>query len=212
MPVPRPSEYVRSLAAAVDAKGNYFPGHSDGVAYVLRLMTSEAGLSREFVGRMYVAALLHDTGKLMVPDAILNAPRSLTPNEYTTIKTHPVYSGRIAAAIDGCEDIVPWVRHHHEHFDGSGYPDGLAGRQIPYASRMILVADAFHVMTSARPYAKTKTRSDALEILADRAGTQFCPSAVKLLHDREGVVLKGDAAIIGLMETDSMRTRAKHSR
>lgn len=181
---PRPTEYVRSLAMAVDAKGNYFPGHSDGVALVLRLMTSEIEMTRDHVGRLYVAAMLHDVGKVLVPDHILNAPRRLTDEEYRKVQAHPIWSSEIASCIAGCEDVVPWVRHHHEHFDGSGYPDGLSGEEIPFESRMLLVADAFHVMTSQRPYQQTRSRSGAMNVLLANSGTQFCPDAVGLLVAR----------------------------
>jgi polar amino acid transport system substrate-binding protein len=103
------------------------------------------------------------------------------------VKQHPIWSAELVhgfADADGLVECELWVRHHHEHFDGSGYPDGLVGEDIPWPSRMLLVADAFHVMTTDRPYQRSRTRRDALGELYAGAGTQFCPSAVNLLHAR----------------------------
>lgn len=177
----RPPEYVRLLAQAVDAKANYFPGHSDGVAYILRLMCSEGGLSADHTQQIGTAAMLHDIGKLAIPDRILNAARKLDAAEWEEMKKHPLYSERVARSVGGHEYAAPWVRHHHEHWDGSGYPDGCAGTAIPMESRMILVADAFHVMTNDRPYQRARTRREALDTIMDLRGKQFCPDSCGLL-------------------------------
>lgn len=178
--VQRPREVVRLLALAVDAKGDYFPGHSEGVAYVVQLMAAEAGLGGTHLADIQLAAFLHDVGKLIVPDEILNAPRKLTNAEYDVMKTHTRAGARIARGMVGIEHVAPWVEHHHEHFDGSGYPDGLVGEDIPAQARMLLVADAFHVMTSDRPYRRALTRIEAIAELEACAGSQFCPTMVKL--------------------------------
>ena len=180
----RPAEYLRLLAQAVDAKGDYFPGHSDGVAYVVRLMATEANLSDEHTAALMEAALMHDVGKLAVPTAILRASRRLTDAEYELMKEHPIWSERIAERSGVRLDVPVWVRHHHEHWDGSGYPDRLAGEQIPIESRILLVADAFHVMTNHRSYARAKPRSVAIGELERLAGVQFCPDSVRLLTER----------------------------
>jgi HD-GYP domain-containing protein (c-di-GMP phosphodiesterase class II) len=191
----RPLEVARLLAQAVDAHGDYFPGHSDGVAYVIRLMATEAGIPEEHVRKMQVAAALHDVGKLHVPSFVLGAPRRLTAEEFEVMKLHPVWGEEIVSSLgyssqEGFErwpiaDVATWIRHHHERVDGAGYPDGLAGDEIPLESRMLFVADAFHVMTSNRPYSASRTRSQAIRELIDCAGTQFCPRAVAMLTNRE---------------------------
>ena len=171
----RTMEYLRMLAATVDAKGNYFPGHSDAVAYIVTLYASELGITEPLLGMLQGAAMLHDTGKIRVPDSVLLAPRPLTEDEWIVMRSHSVWSAEIAAGIDGIGEIPAWIRHHHEHWDGSGYPDGLKGEEIPWQSRLMLVADAFHVMTSMRPYRSAMSRQGAFAILADNAGGQFDP-------------------------------------
>src|SRR4051794_32118863 len=143
---------LRSMAGAVDIKGGYVPGHSDSVAYLMSMMGREAGYSPESIRLLELAAFAHDVGKLRLPDAVLLAQRPLTVEEEAMVRQHPVWSAHVAAGLEGAEAIVPWVRHHHEHWDGSGYPDGLSGEAIPWPSRMLLVADAFQVMTTDRPY------------------------------------------------------------
>lgn len=175
---------IRLLALAVDAKAQYFPGHSEGVAYLVQLMGNEAGFEPTHIADIQLAAMLHDVGKLRIPDAILVAPRRLTLEEFEVVKQHSTWSANIAAGLAGLEHLAPWVRYHHEHFDGSGYPEGLVGDAIPFEARILLVADAFHVMTSHRPYAAARTRSQAIIELRDHAGTQFCPVAVGLLANR----------------------------
>lgn len=188
MPWRRSSIYgtMRALASAVDLKAGYMPGHSDGVSYLIGMMAREAGYDNATVERLELAALLHDVGKLEVPEAILTAQRPLTDDEYAVVKRHPDASARIVATIDGwpSDDMVVWVRHHHERWDGAGYPDGLRGDEIPWPSRMLLVADAFHVITTDRPYQRSRTRVEALAILNENAGSQFCPYAVSLLESR----------------------------
>lgn len=179
-------EYARAMARAVDVKGSYFPGHSDSVAFIVRFMAIEAGIDRDASGRLEAAAMLHDVGKLLVPDAILRKHGPLTVEEFEIVKRHSRWGEQIIAAVDGCEDVARWVRHHHEHWNGSGYPDGLAGDAIPWQSRVILVADAFQVMVSRRPYKEPMSRSDAIGELHAQAGRQFDPDAVTLLVQQHG--------------------------
>lgn len=175
---------ARSIAHAVDAKAGYVPGHSDGVGYLMGMMAREAGYHSDTLHQLELAALLHDSGKLLIPDAILLVERKLTLGEYEVIKTHSIHSERIARSLDGAEMVVPWIRHHHERWDGTGYPDGLRGDEIPWPSRLLLVADAFHVMTTDRPYQRSRTRVDALRELEAKSESQFCPTATELLMSR----------------------------
>lgn len=187
MPWKRSSLYgtLRALAAAVDLKAGYMPGHSDGVAYLMGMMAREAGYDAQTVDRLELAALLHDLGKLAIPDSILLAERRLTDAEFEVIRQHPRYSAFLVSTLDHMDDLMPWVLHHHEHYDGSGYPDGLEADAIPWPSRMLLVADAFHVITTDRPYQRSRTRRDALAILREQSCHQFCPHAVGLLEARQ---------------------------
>jgi HD-GYP domain-containing protein (c-di-GMP phosphodiesterase class II) len=180
----RPHEFIRTLAQAVDAKGDYFPGHSDGVAYFIGIMCQEGGFGDDETQQAMMAGLLHDVGKVMIPERILGAARRLTPEEFGVIKTHSGWGAEIVRRVDSAAFAAEWVLHHHEHFDGSGYPEGRKGEEIPMVSRMLLVADAFHVMTTTRPYQAPRTRSDAIAELKALAGKQFCPTAVSLLVDR----------------------------
>lgn len=172
------------MAGAVDIKGGYVPGHSDSVAYLMSMMGREAGYSPESIRLLELAAFAHDVGKLRLPDAVLLAQRPLSAEEEAMVRQHPIWSAHVTAGLQGAEAIVPWVRHHHEHWNGSGYPDGLSGEEIPWPSRMLLVADAFQVMTTDRPYQVSRTRVQAMQVLDAQAGRQFCPTAVELLLAR----------------------------
>jgi polar amino acid transport system substrate-binding protein len=180
----RTLDYAKTLSAAVDSKGSYFPGHSEGVAYLVQMIGREAGYDAATMRRLQIAALLHDVGKLMIPDALLLAPRGLTLREYDRMKTHSRHGYRIVVAIAGFEDVADWVLHHHEHVDGTGYPDGLVGEQIPWQSRLLLVADAFHCMTAFRPYRHAMGRNEALAELTASAGRDFDADFVDMLASR----------------------------
>jgi polar amino acid transport system substrate-binding protein len=181
----RTLDFCRSIARAVDAKATYFPGHSDGVAYLTQMIGREIGYDDVTLRRLQAAALLHDTGKLRIPDVILLTQRKLTEEEFEVMKCHSIWSSQIAKGLTGFDkDIAIWIRHHHEHWDGSGYPDGLKGEEIPWQSRLMLVADAFYVMTAYRPYQRARTRTEAILELIKYSGTQFDPQFVDVLMDR----------------------------
>ncbi len=127
------------------------------------------------------AALLHDVGKIGIPDAILNKKGALDEAEWEVMKTHPEIGERMAALTDGLAHLAPILRAEHERWDGGGYPVGLSGEEIPLGSRIVLVCDAYHAMTSDRPYRKAMPGSAALEELRKNAGTQFCPYTVEAL-------------------------------
>jgi diguanylate cyclase (GGDEF)-like protein len=169
-----------ALALAVDAKDSYTRSHCQTVSQLCAVIAAELGLERDRVARIRLGGLLHDVGKIGVPDAILNKPAALTDSEYELMKRHSLLGGDIVEAADMYEESR-WVRHHHERFDGSGYPDGLVGAEIPLESRIILVADAFEAMTSDRPYRRAPGQDFALEELRGNAGTQFDPDVVGAL-------------------------------
>jgi diguanylate cyclase (GGDEF)-like protein len=169
-----------ALARAVDAKDSYTRSHCQTVSQLCGLIGAELGFDTGRLTRMRLAGLLHDVGKIGVPDAILNKPSKLTDDEYEHMKRHSLLGYDIVQAAD-MELEAGWVRHHHERFDGGGYPDGLAGEEIPLESRVILVADAFEAMTSDRPYRQAPGQSFAIVELGRNAGTQFDPAVVEAL-------------------------------
>ncbi|MFQ5595135.1 MAG: HD-GYP domain-containing protein [Anaerolineae bacterium] len=122
---------------------------------------------------MEFAALLHDVGKIAIPDEILRKVEPLTPDERNTIHLHPYHSAQIVKPVEPLKRIVSWIYHHHERWDGDGYPDGLAGEEIPLASRIIAVADAYDAMTTDRPYRTARSHAEAMAELQKCAGTQF---------------------------------------
>jgi putative nucleotidyltransferase with HDIG domain len=170
---------VRALSEAVDAKDPYTRGHSERVGVYASRIARELGCKREFIERIYLAGLLHDIGKIGVPDAIIGKPERLTTPEYALMKRHPEIGARILEPVKFLADIVPCVRHHHEWYDGSplGYPERLTGSDIPYPSRIILVADTVEAMTSDRPYRKALPLARVVEEIERFRGTQFDPTA-----------------------------------
>jgi diguanylate cyclase (GGDEF)-like protein len=169
-----------ALARAVDAKDSYTRSHCQTVSQLCGLIGAELGFDGERLTRLRLAGLLHDVGKIGVPDAILNKPAGLTDDEYEHMKRHSLLGYDIVQAAD-MELEARWVRHHHERYDGCGYPDGLAGDAIPLEARIILVADAFEAMTSDRPYRKAPGQAFAVEELRRNAGSQFDPAVVAAL-------------------------------
>ena len=139
------------------------------------------GLTAEEVAVIRRAAVIHDLGKIGVRDSILLSPRKLTADELKLMQQHPVIAGRILDQMRFLERELPIVRHHHERWDGDGYPDGLAGRAIPLGTRILAVADSFDAITSTRVYRDAKSAGEALVILAENAGTQFDPTVVEAM-------------------------------
>ncbi len=186
---------IRALAEAIDAKDSYTRGHSERVAVYSSRIGHEMGLRKELIERIYFAGLLHDVGKIGIPDAIITKPSRLSHEEYEQIKKHPEIGAKILEPVEFLSSIVPCVRHHHEWFDGSkrGYPSRLAGDQIPLPSRVIVVADTVEAMTSDRPYRKALPIDVVVAELHKYSGSQFDPVVVqaflKLLDD------EGDAFI-----------------
>jgi len=164
---------IRSLAEAIDAKDAYTRGHSDRVADYAEALARRLELEEDLLNAVRCAGYLHDTGKIGIPDAILNKPGRLTEDEYSQIMRHPILSHKIIEPVEFPFEVKPLVRHHHERIDGSGYPDGLKGDAIPLGARIIGIADAFEAMTSDRPYRKALTVAAAADELQRCSGTQF---------------------------------------
>jgi diguanylate cyclase (GGDEF)-like protein len=170
-----------ALARAVDAKDAYTHSHCETVAELCAMIGYELGLDAAHLSRLRLAGLLHDVGKIGIPDTILHKPGPLNDDEYAVMKTHPTLGHDIVVAAERQEEAY-WILHHHERIDGAGYPDGLAGEQIPLESRIILVADAFEAITADRPYRQHRTVDEAIGELRRAAGTQFDPRCVAALE------------------------------
>jgi putative nucleotidyltransferase with HDIG domain len=167
---------LHSLTSAVDAKDAYTCGHSERVALLSRHLAQQLGYSDHEVERIYMAGLLHDVGKIGVPEAVLQKPGKLTVEEFDQMKKHPEIGARILADIKQVKDILPGVLHHHERYDGRGYPSGLAGENIPAMGRILCLADCFDAMTSNRTYRKALPLEVALTEIRRCSGTQFDPA------------------------------------
>ncbi len=170
---------ILALAKAVDAKSPWTKNHSELVSRYSVMIGKELGLSVKEIDTLRVAAILHDIGKIGIYDSILYKPGILTIDEYSLIKMHPERGAEIVNHIRQLEGIATIMKYHHERFDGSGYPEGLMGDQIPFFSRIIAVADAYEAMTSDRPYRPVLGKELAMEELNRYAGSQFDPDLVK---------------------------------
>jgi len=169
---------VKALAAAVDARDPYTRSHSARVAALARTIADEMRMSGDQLRRVQLGALLHDIGKIGIPDAILNKPGPLTADEWVLMRTHPAVGGSILAAVEPLRDLVPIVRSHHERFDGAGYPEKLAGDSVPIEAYVVAAADAFEVIVSRRAYKQAQSVEFACAELVRCRGTQFHPDVV----------------------------------
>jgi len=172
---------LNALVTAVDNKDRYTRRHSEDVLTYSVQIAEGLGLDPETRRTVQIAALLHDVGKIGVPDRILRKPSALTDEEFQAVQQHPLMGAVIVGAVPGFEQTLDAVRHHHERFDGGGYPFGLLGCETPFLARLIAVADAFSAMTTDRPYRKGMAREKALQILEEGAGTQWDPECVDAL-------------------------------
>ncbi len=169
---------LKALTASIDAKDRYTRGHSERVAHVAALLARAMGLDERQAERVHICGLVHDVGKIGVPEAVLTKPGRLTPEEFGLIKLHPEIGYRILKDIPQLQDILPGVLHHHERWDGKGYPHGLAGDGIPLLARILGLADAFDAMSSTRSYRSAAPRGKVLAEIEACSGTQFDPKTV----------------------------------
>lgn len=188
---------IRALAAAIDAKNPYTRGHSEHVAKYAVAIARAYGISGPELMRIEIAALLHDVGKIGIEDAILLKPQRLTDSEFAVMRTHPTKGASIVATIKRLRDMLPGIRSHHESWDGTGYPDGLAGEKIPLLARIIAAADTFDAMTTERPYQTAMTFNAALDRMRQLAGARLDPNVVRAFFKG---IQTGDLVLLGQVE------------
>jgi diguanylate cyclase (GGDEF)-like protein/putative nucleotidyltransferase with HDIG domain len=174
-------EIITSLAAAIDAKDSYTRGHSQAVSLYAEYICNALGMDSEETEKIKLGALMHDIGKIGVPENVLGKPAKLNDNEWKIIKQHPVIGARrIIQPISALNDLIPVVEHHHENWNGTGYPHGLKEEEIPIGARIVSIADAFHTMTTDRPYRRSLGYDRAIERLSQGAGTQWDQSLINV--------------------------------
>ena len=171
---------VKILAEAIDAKDPYTRGHSDRVKRMSLRIAFQLGFTEDRLESLEFGALLHDIGKIGIKDEVLQKPGILSPEEYQHIQEHPLIGVKIVEGIDFFKGMIPIIRHHHEHFDGSGYPDALAGEAIPLEARIIFVPDAFDAMSTLRPHREAMPLQDVLVELEKGKGKQFDPQVLEI--------------------------------
>ncbi len=183
-------ETISALAEAVEAKDAYTRGHCDRVARVSVAIAVRAGLDTARVMELELAAILHDVGKIGVEEGVVGKLGPLSQDETRGMRHHPEIGARILSPLSSLHGVGLYVRHHHEHYDGSGYPDGLQGDKIPLPSRIILLADAFDAMTTDRPYREALTRKETFQRIREGRGKQFDPKIVDIFFtlDAEGYI------------------------
>ena len=174
-------QIATTLSGAIDAKDTYTNGHSTRVAEYSREISRRAGFSEEVQDEIYMMGLLHDVGKIGIPDAIINKPAKLTDEEYSIIQKHPVTGAKILKNITEFPKLSTGARWHHERYDGKGYPDGIAGEEIPTEARIIAVADAYDAMSSRRSYRDVLPQAKVREEVEKGKGTQFDPVFAEIM-------------------------------
>ncbi len=180
-PDPGHGDVVAALASALQERDQYTGDHSESVVDVAGRVGETLAMDEEQISKLRTAALLHDIGKVGVPDHILHKPGPLDEQEWEIMRQHPIIGERIMRAIPGLGGVARIVRHEHERWDGKGYPDGISGEDIPLGARVILACDAYHAMTSDRPYRAAMSHTDAVAELTRNAGTQFDPNVAEAL-------------------------------
>ncbi|NIR46216.1 MAG: HD domain-containing protein [Gemmatimonadetes bacterium] len=188
---------IRAIVATIDAKDGYTHRHSERVAAFAVKIAGELGVDEETIQVVQLSGLLHDVGKVGVPESILNKPGKLTPEEFEEIKKHPVHGVNILGHIQSPRftAVLPGVRNHHEKWDGSGYPDGLAGNEIPFLGRLLAVADVLDALSSDRSYRRGLGFDRTVEIIQEDAGSHFDPqvaAAAAKLHERGELEVPAD--------------------
>src|SRR5256886_4350558 len=168
-------QVIFSLAAAVEAKDAYTERHTHRVAETARHVGEKMGLSERALDALYRGGIIHDIGKIGVPDAVLLKPGPLDARELASMRMHPIIGESIVRPLRSGASLLPIIRHHHEHFDGGGYPDGLARRAIPHLARIVAVCDAYHPLGTDRPFPRAKWAARGIPILNERSRPPWGP-------------------------------------
>lgn len=171
---------IKALISALEAKDSYTSGHSLRVAHYAKMMGEQMNLSDDEQYCLHLSAILHDIGKIGLPDNILKKTTSLLESEYITAKEHPLIGSKIVGNIDELHEVAAIIRHHHERFDGTGYPDGLKGEAIPVLARILAIVDAYEAIVSRRNYRNRQSPQVAVEELRHNSGSQFDPALVDI--------------------------------
>lgn len=174
-------ETIQALASAIEAKDPYTKGHSERVAKLAVAIAEELKMDNDLISNLHYAALLHDIGKIGIPEPILNKPCKLSEEEFAKIKVHPELGANIVKKVDFLLQASFFIRYHHERLSGSGYPEGLKGEEIPLGAQIIAVADVFDALTTDRPYRKAMTVEEALKEIEQASGVDFRPDVVRAL-------------------------------
>jgi HD-GYP domain-containing protein (c-di-GMP phosphodiesterase class II) len=170
----------KGLLSTISAKDKYTHAHSERVSSYAVMIGKAMNLSLDEISVLEYAGLLHDIGKIEIPKTVLNKKDCLTDDEKIIIRQHPVFSENILEPLEDIDNLIDYVRHHHEKLNGSGYPDGLSGTEISLGARILCVADSFDAMISERPYSRRKTTEEAIMELKQYSGTQFDPEIVAI--------------------------------
>jgi putative nucleotidyltransferase with HDIG domain len=184
-------ETIRALASAIDAKDPYTRGHSDRVATLSVEVGRELGLDAADLRTLQFSGILHDVGKIGIPEQVLLKPGRLTPEEFVLVRGHSVIGAEIVEGVEFLKSAEPAIRHHHERWDGTGYPDGLAGEAIPLIARIVNAADTWDACTSERPYHRAHTMVEVVEIMSQLRGSQLDPrvhDAILRVLVRQGLI------------------------
>jgi HD-GYP domain-containing protein (c-di-GMP phosphodiesterase class II) len=176
-------QVIYALATAIEARDPYTEAHTERVAESARRIGARMGLPAHDIEALYRGGIVHDIGKIGIPDYILLKPGELDFEERAMMHLHPIIGENIIAPLQSRADLLPMVRHHHENYDGSGYPDRIAGDRIPLLARILSVCDAYDALTSDRPYRLGQTPDAAISILRRGAGHQWDPRIVRLIAD-----------------------------
>jgi HD-GYP domain-containing protein (c-di-GMP phosphodiesterase class II) len=172
-------EIAKAIGSAIDARDPHLVGHGNRVSDFAQHIARVHGLERSFIERLGIAGLLHDVGRLGIPETVLAKPGPLTPKEFRIIHAHPELSVRFLSGVEYLSDVFPAIKYHHERYDGDGYPDRLEADEIPLGARLLAVADAFDAMTSPRPFRNPLTDLEAIAELKSESGKQFDPILVE---------------------------------
>jgi len=200
---------LRALANAIESRDPYTLNHVEAVNAYAQALASELGWQPDELEALEFAAILHDIGKIGVPEKVLIKTGPLDPDEWEDMRRHPIYGVHMVRGTPYLEDAIPLILHHHERWDGKGYPDGLVGEDIPMGARLLAVADTFHAMTSDRPYRAAIPAEKTYEEILSQSGRQFDPKMVEAFQRcwRRGEVLRihesarKDAAVVGPQRT-----------